>query len=63
MFKVGRSFTPYCAGENAKEERVYVVEPLFPGYLFVNIERCGQLMSNIRSTRGIRQLLRFGVES
>lgn len=45
-----------------KGKRVNVIEPLFPGYLFVNIKGCEHLIASIRSTRGVRQLLRFGVE-
>ena len=45
-----------------KGKRVDVIEPLFPGYLFVNVEGCEHLMGSIRSTRGVRQLLKFGIE-
>jgi transcriptional antiterminator RfaH len=45
-----------------KGKRIDVVEPLFPGYLFVNVEGCEQLVGSIRSTRGVRQLLKFGIE-
>jgi len=45
-----------------KGKRIDVVEPLFPGYLFVNVEGREQLVGSIRSTRGVRQLLRFGLE-
>ena len=45
-----------------KGKRVNVIESLFPGYLFVNVEGCEHLIGSIRSTRGVRQLLRFGIE-
>lgn len=45
-----------------KGKRVEVIEPLFPGYLFVNVKGCEQLVGSIRSTRGVRQLLKFGIE-
>lgn len=45
-----------------KGKRVDVVEPLFPGYLFVNVEGCEQVIGSIRSTRGVRHLLKFGIE-
>jgi transcriptional antiterminator RfaH len=39
-----------------------VVGLLFPGYIFVNVEGYEQLVGSIRSTRGVKQLLRFGLE-
>ena len=59
----GEVFLPRIQLEKIRKgKRVEVVEPLFPGYLFVNIKGCEQLIGSIRSTRGVRQLLRFGVE-
>lgn len=36
-----------------------VVEPLFPGYLFVHLDVAAQDVSPIRSTRGVIGLVRF----
>jgi len=47
--------------EIRKGKRVEVAGPLFPGYLFVNVKGYEQLIGSIRSTRGVRQSLRFGV--
>ena len=59
----GEVFLPRIALEKVRKgKRVRNVEPLFPGYLFVNVEGCEQLVASIRSTRGVRQLLRFGVQ-
>ena len=58
----GEVFLPRVQLEKMRKgKRVDVVEPLFPGYLFVNVEGCEQLVGSIRSTRGVRQLLRFGL--
>jgi transcriptional antiterminator RfaH len=59
----GEVFMPRVQLEKMRNGRkVDVIEPLFPGYLFVNVEGCEQLVGSIRSTRGVRQLLRFGLE-
>ena len=59
----GEVFLPRTQLERMRKgKRVEVVEPLFPGYLFVNVKGCEALVGSIRSTRGVRQLLRFGVE-
>lgn len=39
-----------------------VVEPLFPGYLFVHLDLKRRNTSSIRSTRGVIGLVRFGNE-
>jgi transcriptional antiterminator RfaH len=58
----GEVFLPRIQLEKIRKgKRVSVLAPVFPGYLFVNIEGCEQLMGSIRSTRGVRQLLKFGV--
>jgi transcriptional antiterminator RfaH len=44
-----------------KGKIVNVIELLFPGYVFVNIEGCEYLIVSTLSTRGVRQLLRFGI--
>jgi transcriptional antiterminator RfaH len=59
----GEVFLPRIQLERMrKRKRVEVIEPLFPGYMFVNVEGCEQLVGSIRSTRGVRQLLKFGIE-
>lgn len=59
----GEVFLPRLQLEKMRKgKRVDVIEPLFPGYLFVNVEGCEHLMGSIRSTRGVRQLLKFGIE-
>ncbi len=37
-------------------------QPLFPGYLFISCAENDPLLSKIRSTRGVRGLLRFGTD-
>jgi transcriptional antiterminator RfaH len=59
----GEVFLPRIQLEKMRKgKRVDIVEPLFPGYLFVNVEGREQLVGSIRSTRGVRHLLRFGLE-
>jgi transcriptional antiterminator RfaH len=59
----GEVFLPQITLEKMRKgKRVNVIESLFPGYLFVNVEGCEHLIGRIRSTRGVRQLLRFGIE-
>lgn len=41
-------------------KRIQKQEPLFPGYLFLKTAEQGLLMSKVRSTYGVRGLLRFG---
>ncbi|WP_267195228.1 transcription/translation regulatory transformer protein RfaH [Kangiella koreensis] len=41
-------------------KRQKAIEPLFPGYLFVELQTNGQGWSKIRSTRGVRDFVRFG---
>lgn len=56
-------FLPRIALEKMhKGKRVVKVEVLFPGYLFVNVQGCESIIGSIRSTRGVRQLLRFAIE-
>ena len=56
-------FLPRIALEKMhKGKRVEKVEVLFPGYLFVNVQGCESIIGSIRSTRGVRQLLRFAME-
>ena len=36
------------------------LEPLFPGYLFVNLERTDPMWAKLRSTRGVLRVVGFG---
>lgn len=36
------------------------LEPLFPGYLFINLEESDPLWSKLRSTRGVLRVVGFG---
>lgn len=59
----GEVFLPQRTLEKMRKgKRVNVIESLFPGYLFVNVEGCEHLIGSIQSTRGVRQLLHFGIE-
>lgn len=40
--------------------RVQRKEPLFPGYLFIQLHKEGQSWHSIRSTRGVQKLVAFG---
>lgn len=40
----------------------HVVEPLFAGYLFVKLDLSRQNVAPVRSTRGVRGLVKFGEE-
>jgi len=40
--------------------RCFVAEPLFPGYLFIALDRHESDWSKIRSTRGVSRMVRFG---
>ena len=39
-----------------------VIEPLFPGYLFLNVDLDRDNIAPVRSTIGVRAMVRFGVE-
>ena len=39
--------------------RVSKLEPLFPGYLFVNLEQSDPMWSKLRSTRGVLKIVSF----
>jgi len=43
-------------------KRATLLSPLFPGYLFLLCEKNSVILGKVRSTRGARQLLRFGSE-
>lgn len=41
-------------------KRTTRLEPLFPGYLFINIDESDPLWSKLRSTRGVLRVVGFG---
>lgn len=56
----GVVFLPMFANERIiRGKRVERQEPLFPGYLFLQTDAQGELLSKVRSTLGVRQLLAF----
>lgn len=56
-------YLPRISGRHRKRNRwVDSIQALFPRYLFVRIDRRRQGMASIRSTRGVVDLVRFGVE-
>jgi transcriptional antiterminator RfaH len=53
-------FLPVCDCERwVRGERRYHQEPLFPGYLFINLPE-GANWSPLRSTRGVARIVSFG---
>ena len=58
-----RVFCPYIGVEKiSRGKRQVQQEPLFPGYLFLNIddEQSSISYTSIRSTRGVSKIVRFG---
>lgn len=57
------AFQPRCTVTRRRAgQRREVLEPLFPGYVFVALDRLEQDWGPIRSTRGVARLVRFGDE-
>jgi transcriptional antiterminator RfaH len=57
------AFQPRCTVTRKRAgQRREVLEPLFPGYVFVALDRLEQDWGPIRSTRGVARLVRFGDE-
>ena len=55
------SFFPAISIEKVRNRKpVPVVEPLFPGYLFVRLDFAVHCLTTIRSTRGVANFVRFG---
>ena len=58
----------YCPLINIEKlsrgKRVFAEEPLFPGYLFINLqsEQSGLTYTSIRSSRGVSKIVSFGAE-
>lgn len=56
----GVAFVPMFANERIiRGQRVVRQEPLFPGYLFLQVDSDNALLSKVRSTLGVRQILTF----
>lgn len=54
-------YLPYMTMERVRGgRRIQREEPLFPGYLFIQLDLDGQSAYSIRSTRGVRKLVQFG---
>jgi transcription elongation factor/antiterminator RfaH len=54
------SFYPKITVEKIKAgKRTKKLEPLFPGYLFVNLEQTDPMWAKLRSTRGILRIVSF----
>lgn len=43
-----------------KGQKQQITEPLFPGYLFIHLDRAEDNWLPIRSTRGVSQIISFG---
>ncbi|MBL4570192.1 MAG: transcription/translation regulatory transformer protein RfaH [Alcanivorax sp.] len=57
-----RCFSPQLVVEKVVAgRRVTRVEPLFPGYLFIQLQKGVEDWGAIRSTRGVLRLVRFGM--
>lgn len=57
----GEVYLPMLNVERIKNgKRTTCAEPLFPGYLFLNLAVDDPLLGKVRSTFGVRGLLRFG---
>src|SRR5690349_22309924 len=53
-------FYPVRTRERLREGRLYrTCEALFPGYLFIHLDRLHDNWYPIRSTRGVSQIVRF----
>lgn len=56
-----RCFYPKVTVERIRaSKRTTVLEPLFPGYLFINIDPTDPLWGKLRSTRGVLRVVSFG---
>ena len=58
----GETFLPFASVEKIKSGQLTTCrEVMFPGYLFLRCDSNSPLLGKVRSTRGARMLLRFGV--
>ena len=56
------SFAPLCVAERMRNRRIVKkIEPMFPGYAFVSLNRIDHDWGVLRSTRGVSRLVRFGL--
>lgn len=54
-------FYPKVEVEKIKAgKRIKKLEPLFPGYVFVNLEQSDPMWAKLRSTRGVLRIVSFG---
>jgi transcriptional antiterminator RfaH len=57
-------FLPTCQIERVKNSKLSILtEPLFPRYLFIQLDEVSSNWFPIRSTKGVASLLKFGKES
>ncbi|MEM7565271.1 MAG: transcription termination/antitermination NusG family protein [Pseudomonadota bacterium] len=56
-----RTYLPMIKSIRRRGRRVsHRLEPLFAGYLFINLDLTRQSVSPVRSTRGVRGMVKFG---
>ncbi len=59
-----QGYTVYCpylwVNKSRTLEKKLVYEALFPGYIFINLDKVHSNWVAVRSTRGVRDLVRFG---
>lgn len=59
-----QGYTVYCPQLRKRRSHARKVEmvlrPLFPGYVFINLDGSGRAWRPIQSTAGVRNLVRFG---
>lgn len=59
----GEVFLPFAPRETIRQGQLKLKdELLFPGYLFLGLPAASSLLSKVRSTYGVNQLVRFGAE-
>ncbi|WP_152207627.1 transcription/translation regulatory transformer protein RfaH [Marinobacter changyiensis] len=60
QYQDAQCFYPKIAVEKIKAgKRTSRLEPLFPGYLFIDIEQSDPLWAKLRSTRGVLRVVSF----
>ncbi len=60
QYQDARCFYPKITVEKIRAgKRTSRLEPLFPGYLFINIEQSDPLWGKLRSTRGVLRVVSF----
>lgn len=58
-----RVFLPLMSRNRHRRGKwIRIVEPMFPGYLFISLDFARQNSASIRSTRGVVDFVRFGAE-